>query len=149
MVNLQEFLNKRGLQTIDAVTIRAAIRKELAAAELAGLLPESDIRKALYKAPGEKPRSAMDKLTDEMRDTLKVYSIPGEVFNSVVKMIRSSDASDLKQKMKRAAAADQLRMEKLTLALEAQKIELATAKSGYQAAQVSLLVNWLGNWVRD
>lgn len=140
MVNLQDYLNKRDLQSIDAVTIRAAIRNELKTTELAGLLPTSEIRKALYKPPGGL-QTAMDELTDHMRDTLKAYSIPGDVFNSVVKMIISSDASDAKQKLKRAAAAHDLKMQKLTLALETQKIDHATAKSVYQSAQVSLFVN--------
>lgn len=101
----------------------------------------SRIEQQLYREPGENLPMVIVKPRDQIRDTIEAYSIPGEVFNSVVKMIISSDASDARQKRKRAAPTEEVHMEKLTRALETQKFDHATAKSGYNAVHVRLLAN--------
>lgn len=62
----------------------------------------STIEQQWYRQSGDNLRMVIVKPTDRTRDTIEAYSIPGDVFNSVVKMIISSDASDARQERKRA-----------------------------------------------
>lgn len=118
MVNLQKFLSDKGLPSEDATTLRSQIRHHLKRISLENRLPPPDVRKLPYKPLTDAHRTPMDDLTDELRHTIDAKRIPPDVFASVVKMVLSSDISDMRQKERR------------------ERVKLDTARSAFAAAQV-------------
>lgn len=136
MVSIAKFLKRRGFPDIDITILRDAIRTELANAALLAPIPGPEITRLRYKPPGDVEHTTMDELTDRIREVVNEQKIPCDLFNSIVKQVSSSDESDKRQKVRRAAAAVDKAREKVRLSLEAQKLKATAEQSGSRSEQV-------------
>lgn len=127
MVNLQKYLNDRGLPDESADSLREELRLRLSTASKENRLPDPSVRKLRYKRAEEEDRTPMDELCDDLRDAMNAHRIPCNVFASMVKIILSSDVADQRRTVSRA-----------NVRMETARIARSTSKVLYNAAKVSL-----------
>lgn len=117
MGKLAKLAETHGIQNLNEKQLRKSIRDGLANHEI----PAAPMRRQHYKAEGDPARSKMDDLTDRIKMTLPLQfaGIPNHVFNSLVKLVVTSDESDARAAVRKA--------EKKELEFHEQELRTATA----------------------